>query len=188
MRNIPMTFNQVSSFAAQFKGDREHIAWNDGNLEVPDDLYDSIMALDLSIPPPTITGDNLADMKKEASAFIDKAAEEQRLRWVTPGAGQAMTYQAKAQEAADCLALVNAQLQIDPLKFPFLAAEVGVSGQTITEVAAIVDMVHKRWAVLAAGIERVRLSAKSAIADAPSQAGIQSVLDGIEWPEVSASG
>lgn len=183
MRSIPMTFDQVQSFSAQYKGDREHIVWNDGKLEVPDELFEEIVALDLSIPPPAVTGEDLASIKQSASEMVDKSAEEQRLRWITGGAGQAMTYQAKTQEAMDFLAAHARNEEVDPNRYPFLSAEIGISGKTLLDVANVVDFTHRQWAVLAAAIERIRLSSKSAITKAKSEAAVQAILDAITWPE-----
>ena len=93
---------------------------------------------------------------------IDQAAEEARLRSITPGAGQAMTYEAKYQEA-----LVGSGV--------LLSAEAEVLGLSVQEVVASVLQARQRWQVVNAQIEAKRLKAKKEIREASTAAQMHAV-------------
>lgn len=132
---------------------------------------------------PSLTWDGAAwlpDMdvfRAEANAKIDALAEQARQKYITPGAGQSMTYTEKAAEARD----FKAGLQ-DPLGFPLLTAEIGITGDTIDEVASVILQRYLNFKQLGAGIERTRLGAKTAIAEAADVAAIEQILSAVEWP------
>jgi hypothetical protein len=96
---------------------------------------------------------------------IDSDAEAARLRYITAGSGQAMTYQQKAQEASEVLSLVGSG-EVDETQFPLLSAEVGITAPTLIEVAQVVDYAYQTWRVVGAQIEALRLGGKSAVSAA----------------------
>jgi len=84
---------------------------------------------------------------------IDNAAEGARSAFITQGAGQALTYQRKLEEAR--------AYQNNPAgDFPLLSASVGPDGANLAEVAATVIATSAAWSQLAAAIEAIRLHGK----------------------------
>jgi len=118
-------------------------------------------------PPP------LGGIKTDLKTHLDAAAENERLKYITSGSGQAMTYQQKAAEAAACLADTDP----DPADYPLLAAEIGITGATLAEVAQAVHDAHQMWRMIGAQIEAARLGGKAAIEAAPSAEAAQTALD-----------
>ena len=116
----------------------------------------------------------LADLKATLKAKVDRQAEAERGRYITPGAGQAMTYQAKAAEAQR---FVEAKGDGD---YPLLTAEVGVTGASLDDVAAVVLGMYGQWQLIGAQIERARLTAKAAIVAAEDEAAARAVIP--DWP------
>ncbi|WAC26442.1 hypothetical protein [Ancylobacter sp. SL191] len=102
---------------------------------------------------------SLDDFKTRLRAAVDAAAEVERAKHITGGAGQAMTYQQKASEAV----MLEDDPSPDPASYPMLSAEVGITAATLAEVGAVVRQAHASWIVLGAQIEGVRLGAKKAI-------------------------
>ncbi|MBS7699152.1 MULTISPECIES: hypothetical protein [unclassified Chelatococcus] len=121
-----------------------------------------------------VTLPTLAQIKASLKASVDRRAEIERGRYITPGAGQAMTYQAKAAEAQHYTETDGAG------DYPLLTAEVGVTGATIADVAAVVLGMHGQWQLIGAQIERARLSAKAVIDAAEDEAAARAVVP--DWP------
>jgi len=107
---------------------------------------------------------------------IDNEAERQRQRWITPGAGQAMTYARKVEEAK----AVQLAVEPDPADFPMLAASIGIDGDDIEAVAATVLAMDAAWAQTGAAIEAARLRAKRDIGEATTISAAQGVSP--VWP------
>jgi hypothetical protein len=130
-------------------------------------------------PPSTA---DLASAKDWHARQVDAEAEAQRLRYITPGAGQAMTYAEKAAQAKAALA------SDDPLPehYPLLAAEIGITADTLEGVAEVVDAAYRQWLTIGGMIEAVRLSAKKAIASADTLEAVSSAFASISWPTPAA--
>jgi hypothetical protein len=105
-------------------------------------------------------------IKAGLRAKIDAQAEAERLRYVTPGAGQAMTYQAKADEARR----IADDPDPDPAAYPLLAAEIGITAGDLAGVGAVVRANHAAWLTVGAAIEAVRLGTKAAVTAADDEA------------------
>ncbi|MFC5423790.1 hypothetical protein ACFPOB_30140 [Bosea eneae] len=120
----------------------------------------------------------LAAVKEVRKAEIDDEAERQRLRWITGGAGQAMTYTRKVEQARAALAAADPQLA----DYPLLAASIGIDGPDIVSVANVVVGMDAAWEQIGAAIESARLAAKQAIAGAPDEAAVLVVQP--VWPSV----
>lgn len=120
----------------------------------------------------------LAQMRTDASTRVDTAAETARLKYITPGTGQALTYQAKADEIRRYDADTN------PVKadYPFLAAEIGITGPSLTAVADVVREAMALWDQKGGEIERTRLKAKADISKATKADDIEGIVSAIEWP------
>ncbi|QIO64768.1 hypothetical protein [Rhizobium leguminosarum] len=122
---------------------------------------------------PTLEG-----LKAQLRVSIDFAAEAQRLKYITPGAGQAMTYQAKAAEAKAFLASEDPQ-QSD---YPMLSAEVGITAGNLAAVAQIVASAYAQWQAIGAAIEAARLGGKAAVEAASDATAAQAAADAVTWP------
>jgi hypothetical protein len=90
---------------------------------------------------------------------VNAAAEATRLLYITPGAGQAMTYTYKADEARAWTADNSASV-------PFLTAEATARGMTIAALAAEVIGQAGAWISIGSKIEAKRMAAKAALASA----------------------
>lgn len=85
---------------------------------------------------------------------IDAEAEKVRLRFLTPGAGQALTYQRKEAEA-------RAWLVDNSAAVPFLTAEAPARGMTIAALASEVVGLADAWVAVGSAIEALRMGAKA---------------------------
>lgn len=120
----------------------------------------------------------LEETKAELKARLDRAAEAERLKYITPGNGQAMTYQQKAAEASACLA----DPAPDPASYPLLAAEIGITGASLIDVATVINGQYQAWQIIGAAIEAARLGGKKAVAEAETAEAAQLAFDAVVWP------
>jgi len=118
--------------------------------------------------------DDLTRLKTGAAELVNDQAEAFRLRFLTPGAGQAATYLRKETEAR---AWVSGG---DPAAAPFLAREAESTGMTIDEVAALVIAQADAWISMGSKIEGLRRGAAVAIAAAGSIAAINAAAT-VDW-------
>ncbi|WP_341893897.1 hypothetical protein [Ferrovibrio terrae] len=102
----------------------------------------------------------LAGLAVAAAMQVDLAAEQARMRFITPGAGQAMVYQTKIEEAARWIAAGSPP---DLSAYPFIAAEVGLTAPSAAELVALWQTMESGWRTVAAQIEAVRMTGKNAI-------------------------
>ena len=119
----------------------------------------------------------LPEAKAALKTKVDVDAEAQRLIYITPGAGQAMTYQQKLAEAR----LVDAG-ESNTAVVPVLAASVGIEANTLSQCATLVLAKYAQWQAIANAIETVRLGAKKDIDAAESIEDADAVYEAIEWP------
>lgn len=124
-------------------------------------------------PPAT-----LEQIKSALKVGIDAAAEAERLKYITPGHGQAMTYQQKVTEAQAFKAASNPQ----PSDYPILSSEIGITAETIDEVADVVLAAFAQWQQIGAMVESIRLGAKRDIDAAEDEAAARAIVDAIVWP------
>lgn len=120
----------------------------------------------------------LAQVKAGLKAKIDAAAEAERLRYITGGAGQAMTYQRKADEARACLTATDPM----PADYPMLAAEIGISAEDLAGVAQIVNAAYEAWLAVGSQIEAERLGTKAAIDAATTVEEASAAAEAVVWP------
>ena len=126
------------------------------------------------------TAEKLDALKVRLQADIDRDAERERLRYVTPGAAQQAVYVAKEDEARRA----STEQSPDPADYPLLAASVGLEGATVSEVAGVVLATATAWRQIAGAIEAARLGTKAAIAAATTEAGARAAAAAVAWPEV----
>ncbi len=99
--------------------------------------------------------------------LVDQAAENARMRHLTPGSGQSMTYEVKYQEA-----LAGGG--------PMISAEAEALGMTVQEVIDSVLAARQQWQVLGAQIEAARLKAKKAIREAQTAAEMHRIASELQ--------
>ena len=122
-------------------------------------------------------GPALDALKAAAVAEIDAQAEQQRQRYLTPGAGQALVYERKRAEAERMATDADPQ----PAAYPLLAAEVGITAPTLAEVGAVVRDLAGQWTAAAAAIEAARLSAKAVVSAATTPPEVRAAAH-VTWP------
>jgi len=103
---------------------------------------------------------DLTSLKKAARYKIDQSAEHARLRYITNGAGQALVYQKKEDEAR---AYVLAGYPADTSNYPFVEAEMNATGKSKEAAADDIIIKADAWVVVGANIEEERLSGKAAV-------------------------
>ena len=129
------------------------------------------------------------DLKQNLSRRIDQDAETERLKYITDGVGQSMTYTEKFNQAVDYSKKYAAH-QADPKnvtapvenEYPLLRASIGIDGSSMIEVAETVTYAFALWEKIGAAIEGIRLKAKAAIGDAKTAEEAQAVFASIKWP------
>lgn len=119
----------------------------------------------------------LEQIKTHLKAQVDAAAERERARYITPGAGQAMTYQAKADEARR----LAGDPSPDPADYPLLSAEVGITAPDLASVGDVVLAAYQAWQGIGAAIEGARLGTKQAIDLAEDEAAARVAAE-VVWP------
>lgn len=119
------------------------------------------------------------DKRADAIRQVDADAEATRKLYLTAGEGQAMTYDAKAQEAKAYLAAGSPVAE----DYPFLDAEATATGQDIAVVAATVNAKRDYWIAKGAEIEGLRKGAHVAIAAvAVGDEDALLAATNIDWP------
>ena len=145
-----------------------------------------------SFKEPIATPPDLEKVKQSFKQQIDTAAEQERLKYITAGVGQSMTYTEKFNQAVDYSKKYVAHEQ-DPKNaqepneadYLLLKAGLGIDGKTLIEVAATVTYAYAVWQKIGAAIEATRLESKAAIENAKTAEEAQEVFDTIKWPQPS---
>ncbi|OJH54291.1 hypothetical protein ATN81_14060 [Agrobacterium pusense] len=127
---------------------------------------------------PTKSDISLDDLKSALKIRIDAAAEAERLKYITSGAGQALTYMQKSDEARRYLTEDNP----DAANYPLLSAEVGITADDIAGVASIVSAAFTQWQQIGAAIEATRLGGKASIDASDNAADADEAFAAINWP------
>ncbi|MEG8040506.1 hypothetical protein QP166_14565 [Sphingomonas sp. LR60] len=133
------------------------------------------------VPQAVISGPtvNLPLLRAAVWSDIDTAAERVRCLFLTPGAGQAMTYTRKESEARAWVADNGAAT-------PFLVAEATARGMSVAELAAEVIAQADAWVTIGAAIEARRMAAKGNVAAADTIGGIITA-QAIDWSAIGAA-
>jgi hypothetical protein len=94
-----------------------------------------------------------------------------------------MVYQEKRREAEAALAALAAAggQPVDPAQFPLLAAELGVTGMGLQDLAQIILAKAQDWTAAAAAIEATRIKAKRDIAAAARADEIEAIIGAVAW-------
>lgn len=151
---------------------------------------DRVAAITSLLKDPSALADKILTAKKEQlKASVDAAAEKERLKYITAGVGQSMTYTEKFSQAVDYSKKYTAHAS-DPKNTPepndadylLLKAGLGIDGSTLLEVAETVTYAYAIWQKIGAAIEASRLESKAAIGDAKTEEEAQAVFASIKWP------
>lgn len=131
--------------------------------------------------------DVLQGVKRRAFEAIDDDAERVRLRYITRGVGQSMTYREKLEQAEEVVAAGQAAADAMTAEqriatYPTLAASVGIEADSLWECAALVLNRYNQWAALSYAIEQARLAGKKAIDAAADADGVAAALEAVTWP------
>lgn len=111
-----------------------------------------------------------ADAIAVAQTGVNDAAERARWPYVPPG-HQSSVYQNKAAEADACQAVIDAAGTPDPDDYPYLKAEIGITGANVGEVAAAVIAKRDIWlGVIDPTIEGTRQALQKDLDDLDDQA------------------
>jgi len=159
---------------------------DDAGQQTMDSLQDVLAPHGISV--------DLRHLQARLCADIDDQAEQQRLKYITGGAGQAMVYLQKQTQAAQALAALSAAppMTADQGRqaYPLLAAEIGITVDPSTDapagdvfgVARIVQATVQSWLPVAAAIEAMRLRTKAAIGAALTVPAAHAARDAAAWP------
>lgn len=98
-------------------------------------------------------------------SLVDQEAEAERSRYITPGNGQAMTYEEKHRQA-----LAGGG--------PMISAEADALGMTVQEVIDSVLTARAQWEQIGSQIEAARLKAKRDIRAAQTPAEMHAISKG----------
>jgi len=119
---------------------------------------------------------DLTPLRAAAMSKVDAEAETVRGRYVTLGAGQAMTYIEKERQAQE----VSANPDINPVLVGLVAIDADRYGTSLLEAAAVILTMAQNWRVVAPRIEDLRMTAKDRIAAATTPAEIDAAA-AIDW-------
>ncbi|UXN05264.1 hypothetical protein [Bartonella sp. HY761] len=131
----------------------------------------------------------LLEVKTALKSAIDHDAEIARLKYITPGVGQSMTYQEKVNQAANYSKALAAYLK-DPdnnkapneNEYLLLKSSLGIDGDTLAEVAENITWAYALWEQVGAAIETIRLQTKASIDTATTVEQAQAIFDAVKWP------
>lgn len=172
------TFDDAGRVTGYYPADRQpdapHVALSDEQWRSAIQLTDPCLVDGEIVSVPTPLG--LVELKARLKLLIDAEAERQRLRWITPGAGQAMTYARKVDQARAVLAATEPR----PAQYPMLAASIGIDGADIVAVANTIIAMDAAWEAIGAAIEEARLAGKKAIDNAGTVELAKAVQ--VTWP------
>lgn len=145
-------------------------------------------------PPPVVAGAAadpipwgapLGHVKNVALAWVDKAAEAERQKYVTPGAGQALEYRATEDEAR------RWQPGETLAGYPFLAAEADAMESALgvrpadADVVATVIAQADAWVSVGSRIKRLRREAKMRIEAAATEDEVRAAVN-VSWEPPAA--
>lgn len=118
----------------------------------------------------------------EARSRLAADAEAARQRFVTPGPGKALTYEAKRREAEAILAVVAAAGTPQASDYPLAADRAERLSVTLQAVAEEWAARAAGWLAAAVAIEAAYETALSAIDAADTPADVAAALAAVTWP------
>ena len=134
---------------------------------------------DTEMVPVDISGGEIELAFRNAEAKIDQEAEQLRVNFLSAGAGQMLEYQATSEE------LVRFKTDPNPVEsdYPFLAAELGLLGDSLAEIAVATEYTVAAWASFGSDIKRKRRTAKEALKAAKEAGDIPGMIQAsnVNW-------
>ena len=114
------------------------------------------------------------ECRAQAAGTVNRIVGQARLRLITDLPGQDMVYLQKRAEA-------QAYLTADPepadlADFPFIAGELGITGQTPAQVAQVFANRAWLWRQAGAAFEAIRVGALGAVAAAVTRAEVEAAV------------
>lgn len=178
MTHIVCTADQAGFALATLPEDvRTAAAFMGDGVEIPEEHAEAVTAAIAAVTA-TVASLSLAAVKTQMIGLVNAAAEKERLKYITAGQGQAMTYAEKRDQARAFLAANNP----DPADYPMIANEVGITAATAQEVAEVISGRYAAWKAIGEEIERVRMVSNKAIEDAADEENARAVASNINWP------
>jgi hypothetical protein len=116
----------------------------------------------------------LAAYKADAITKLNEMSEQVRSKFITTIAGQEMIYLMKEREATAYMAADPEP--VDLTDYPFIAGEVGTTGQTAYEVAQVILNLADLWRVVGASLEQVRITTLAGIQAATSKGEVDQIV------------
>jgi len=154
-----------------------------GESEPVYDAGSDTFTITRTLSDPALTNERKAEFRDE----VNRAAEEARLQYITPGDGQAMSYREKLDEAKACLAAYATELDFTTANpsagtYPLLESEVGIKGANAWKVAELVNTTFLAWKTVEAAINNLRLRAANHLDAATTVGAARTIVDAINWP------
>ncbi|EJF89128.1 hypothetical protein [Bartonella tamiae] len=132
------------------------------------------------------------DMRTNFKNLVDQDAEQERLKYITNGVGQSMTYQEKIAQAASYskqyatfLADTDKSPHPNEEDYPLLKASLGIDGDTLLEVAEKVTSAYRQWQKVGAAIEETCLKTKQQIDQASQISEVEIIYNTLLWPQLN---
>lgn len=119
---------------------------------------------------------NIAEYRQKALERLNASMSEIRSGIVTELPGQQMIYLRKEEQARALVAAVTGGQTPVPADYPLLAGEVGITAQTIYQVAQVILFKSTLWQKIAAALEAYRFTKQAEIANA-TEAEITAYVD-----------
>jgi hypothetical protein len=123
--------------------------------------------------------------RKSAILAVNKRIERERTVYTTDISGQEMIYREKENEARLYVTLDPEPATLED--FPFIAQEVGKTGDTAYEVAQVYLNLAAQWKQIGSALEGLRIYAINQIRSATTEQEIDQALDSFEG-EIDALG
>lgn len=122
-------------------------------------------------------------LEKSLHREIDMAAENRRLDFITPGAGQSATYDVKATEAE----AIARGATPDVAVHPFVVKEAAALGKTATARAAEIVATQAAWFAIGSDIEAARQGAKAAVTQAKGNEATMRAAAVVDWSAIGGA-
>lgn len=140
------------------------------HIEVPD-TTDLIPLSAFTVSGGAIVESDLGPAKQDAAAQVNAAVAKARLNYITSIPGQEMIYSDKEKEA---LAFLVADPEPSDLSdFPWIASEIGLTGDTGYEVAQVYANLAAFWRGVGPQLEHIRIKYVNSTAAATSMAELR---------------
>lgn len=122
-------------------------------------------------------------LERDLHRQIDEAAEGRRLDFITPGAGQSATYDAKSREAS----VIVAGATPTEADHPFVWREAQALGKTASDRAAEIVATAAAWIAVGSVIEATRQGAKAAVTAAKGDKTAMETAAAVDWTAIGGA-